>query len=120
METVVKCSKIKEWNGKPIYSIEMSNGAIGESFQEIPIGTPEDQLKFEKNANSAYADRVKWNKPNTGGNRGGQRSGNESFALSYAKDIAIAHIAKGNDLKSEAIIQVAEVFYNWMESKKKA
>ena len=36
METVTKCTKIKDWNGKPIFQIEMSNGAIGESFnQEI-------------------------------------------------------------------------------------
>jgi len=98
METVTKCTKIKDWNGKPIYQVEMSNGAIGESFnQEIPVRTPEDQLTFT--ANPPYNDKVKWNKPNTGSgggwNKGGNRGGNESFALSYAKDIACAHIAHG-------------------------
>jgi hypothetical protein len=122
MESVTKCSKLKEWNGKPIYQIEMSNGAIGESFQDIPVGTPDDQLTFTKNQNSAYADRIKWNKPNAGGGGfagRGNRSGNESFALSYAKDLAIAYVAKDKNIEPEKIVEWAEVFYNWMETKKK-
>lgn len=121
--TVTKCSKLKEWNGKPIYQVELSNGAIGESFnQEIPIGTPETQLEIKPNP--PYADKIKWNKPNTGGggggfNRGGQRSGNESFALSYAKDLAIAYVGKDKTIEPTKIVEWAEVFYNWMETKKK-
>lgn len=114
METVTKCTKLKEWNGKPIYQIEMSNGAIGESFnQEIPVGTPEDQLVFT--SNGTYADKVKWNNPNKpqgGGFK--QRSGNESFALSYSKDLVVAgkvDIAK--------ILETADKLYTWLEAKKK-
>lgn len=123
--TVTKCQKLKEWNGKPIYQVELSNGALGESFnQEIPIGTPDSQLEVKPNP--PYADKIKWNKPNAGGgngggfNRGGgQRAGNESFALAYAKDYAVAVIGTGKEFKGEAVIQLAELFYNWMETKKK-
>ena len=119
MESVTKCTKIKDWNGKPIYQVEMSNGAIGESFnQEIPVGTPEDQLTFT--TNGTYADKVKWIKPNSGGGwkGGGNRGGNESFALSYAKDIAVAHINHGKEFKAEEVVKVADVFFNWLQSKK--
>lgn len=121
METVTKCTKIKDWNGKPIFQVEMSNGAIGESFnQEIPVGTPEEQLIFT--TNGTYADKVKWNKPNQGGGGswkgGGNRGGNESFALSYAKDIACAHIAHGKEFKSAEVVRVAQEFYEWLQSKK--
>lgn len=119
MESVTKSQKLKEWNGKPIYQVEISNGQIGESFQDIPVGTPLEQLTFSPNP--PYSDKVKWNKPNQGGgfNRGGSKGGNESFALAYAKDIAVAHIAAGKDFKSDEVVKVAEVFYNWMETKKK-
>ena len=39
---------------------------------------------------------------------------NSSFALSYAKDLAVAHITKGNDFGSKEILAVAEVFNNWL------
>jgi len=121
METVVKCQKVKEWNGKPIYEVELSNGAGGQSFNvDIPIGTPENELTFTPNG--SYPDKIVWNNPNkqkSGFNKGGNRGGNESFALSYAKDIAIAKITKGQDIKASDIIMVAEEFYKWMETKKK-
>lgn len=121
MESVTKCTKIKDWNGKPIYQVEMSNGAIGESFnQEIPVGTPEDQLTFT--SNGTYADKVKWNNPakqqGGGWNKGVNRGGNESFALSYAKDIACAHITHGKEFKASEVVKVAEEFYVWLQSKK--
>lgn len=54
-----------------------------------------------------------------GGFKAGTRSGNESFALSYAKDLGVAQIAAGKLVKSTEVIEVAEVFFNWLESKKK-
>ena len=116
METVIKCEKVKDWNGKPIYSIGLSDGQGGESFaQEIPIGTPISELTITPNGN--YAPKIKWNKP--GGNQGGgfgggrQRSGNESFAMSYAKDIVCAG---KTDLKN--LMPLADKIYDWLEKKK--
>ena len=40
---------------------------------------------------------------------------NASFALSYAKDLAVAHLAKGNDFGAKEIIQVADVFKKWLD-----
>lgn len=115
METVIKCDKIKEWNGKPIYGIGLSDGQGGESFNEIPLGTPINELVITPNP--PYGNKIKWNKPNAGGGR--QRGGNESFALSYAKDLGIAYINKGNTVEPEKIIGWADKFLVWLDSKKK-
>lgn len=127
METVTKCEEIKKWTGKdgkqvPIYQVQLSDGQIGESFgKEIPINTPMNELVLE---NGQYGLKIKWNKPQQSGGgfggRGGQRAGNESFALAYAKDYAVAVIGTGKEFKGEAVIQLAELFFNWMETKKKA
>lgn len=128
METVIECNQVRTWkanDGKdlPVYLIKLSTGKSGESFQTIPIGTPIEQLVITPNSNPAYADKIKWNKPNAGGGgfggRGGNRGGNESFALSYAKDLAIAYVAKDKMVEPAKIVEWAEVFYNWMETKKK-
>lgn len=120
METVIKCEKKSEWQGKTIYSIHLSDGRGGDSFQEIPIGTLISELQITANPNPVYADRIKWNKPNQGGGFGGGRksAGNESFSLAYAKDVAVAYIEKGKDVDPDKIIVWAEKFYNWMETKK--
>lgn len=114
METVIKCEKIKDWNGKAIYSIGLSDGQGGESFaQEIPIGTPVSELVITPNG--TYANKIKWNKPGQNQGGGGRpRSGNESFALSYAKDLVVAGKV---DIKQ--IIETADKLFNWLESKKK-
>lgn len=118
METVIECKQVKEWNGKPIYYIGLSDGRGGESFQAIPGGTPVSDLNIEQ---SNYGLKIKWNKPQQSGGYGGGRSkaGNESFALAYAKDYAVAVIGAGKEFKGDDVIKLANVFYDWMESKKK-
>lgn len=118
METVIKCEKVKEWTNKdgkavPIYLIGLSDGQGGESFGvEIPIGTPIDQLKIDP---SQYGNKIKWNKPGAPQGGGGrQRSCNESFSLSYAKDLVVAGKV---DIKQ--ILETADKLYNWLEAKKK-
>lgn len=112
METVISCSKTKEWNGKPIYSVAFSDGRGGESFAvEIPVGTPVSDLIIEE---SQWGLKIK--KKSTGG--GGfqkQRSGNESFALSYAKDLVV-----GGKVDMKQILPVADKLYAWLEGKKGA
>ncbi len=123
MESVITCIKARDWqkDGKsvPIYTIGFSDGQGGESFgKEIPIGTSMSECTIEDNGQ--YAKKVKWNKPGaTGGFKGGNRGGNESFALSYAKDIAVAHINHGKEFKATDVVKVAEEFYTWLETKKK-
>lgn len=124
--TVTKCEQFKSWtaqDGKqvPIYQVHLSDGQIGESFgKEIPVGTPLGELVLES---GKYGIKIKWNKPQQGGGGfgggRGQRAGNESFALAYAKDYAVAVIGTGKEFKGESVIQLAELFYNWMETKKK-
>ena len=125
METVIKCEKVKEWTSKdgkavPIYFIGLSDGQGGESFgQEIPVGTPMAELKIET---GQYGLKIKWNKPGASGGCGGGgrgRGGNESFALSYAKDYAVGMIGAGKEFKGQHILDLADLFYNWLETKKK-
>lgn len=122
METVISCTKVRGWtkDGKsvPIYSVALSDGQGGESFgKEIPVGTPVSELVLEQ---TSYGLKIKWNKPGSGG--GGfsarQRSGNESFALSYAKDLAVSYVNKGTNIEPEKVIAWAEKFYDWLEKKK--
>jgi hypothetical protein len=123
MITVKECTKSKEWdNGKgqkvPIYKVELSDGTFGESFgKEIPIGTNVSEITIEE---GQYGKKFKWAAaPKNGFAGGGRKAGNESFALSYAKDYAVALIGQGKEFKSEHIIQLADKFFDWLESKKK-
>lgn len=124
METVLSCTKVRDWtkDGKsvPIYSVALSDGQGGESFgKEIPVGTPMSELTLEQ---SQYGLKIKWNKPGSssgGGYSARQRSGNESFALSYAKDLAVAYITKGTNIEPEKVCLWADKFYAWLEKKKK-
>lgn len=112
METVVSCTKLKEWQGKPIYAVGFSDGRGAESFaREIPIGTPLTDLIIEE---SQFGLKVKMKNQNQGGGGGRPRSGNESFALSYAKDLVI-----GGKVDIAKILETAEKLYTWLESKKK-
>lgn len=122
METVISCTKVRDWtkDGKsvPIYSVALSDGQGGESFgKEIPVGTPMSELQLET---SQYGLKIKWNKPgaSNGFSGGRQRSGNESFALSYAKDYAVAKVGSGKEFKGDDILKLADLFYNWLEKKK--
>jgi hypothetical protein len=119
METVVGCKQVKEWTAKdgkkvPIYAVELSDGQGGESFgKEIPVGTPLSELVLES---GRYGLKIKWNKPGaSGGFSGGgkSRSGNESFAMSYAKDIVVGG---KTDLKN--LLPLADKIYAWLEAKK--
>lgn len=111
METVVSCTKLKEWQGKPIYAIGFSDGRGAESFaREIPIGTPLTDLIIEE---SNFGLKVKLKNTNQGGGQR-QRAGNESFALSYAKDLVI-----GGKVDVSKILETADKLYGWLESKKK-
>lgn len=113
MENVIKCEKIKEWNGKPIYGIGLSDGQGGESFKEIPVGTPMSEITITPNP--PYGNKITWNKPSGsgGGYSGRQRSGNESFALSYAKDVVI-----GGKTDIKNLFALADKMYEWLEKKK--
>lgn len=118
MDTVIRSEKVKDWVkdgvSKPIYGVWLSDGRSGQSFSLIPVGTPISELSFETNQ---YGLKIKMNKSNNSnysGGGGSKRSGNESFALSYAKDIVVAG---KTDLK--LIWELADKMYDWLEKKSK-
>jgi len=122
MNTVTECKHLKDWekDGKkvPIYLVTLSDGRNGQSFsKEIPVGTKEEDITIEE---GQYGLKFKLKSiGNTFGGRPQMRAGNESFALSYSKDWAIAQLGKGVDVNTEAILKIADKFYEWLEGKKK-
>lgn len=111
METVISCVKIKEVQGKPVYAIGLSDGQGGESFAvQIPVGTPMSDLTIES---TQYGNRIKLKKAASSWSGAGKRSGNESFALSYAKDLVV-----GGKVDIAQILPTADKLYTWLESKK--
>lgn len=124
---VTSCEQIKTVNYKgkdtPIYKIGLSDNSFGESFgQEIPIGTPQSQLKIEDT--EPYCKKVRWNKPGGGGG-GGRKAEpkNGSFALSYAKDIVVAKIETDPDLAKmktmdivKVVTAIADNLYAWLKT----
>lgn len=122
MNTVTECKHLKFWekDGKkvPIFLVTLSDGRNGQAFsKEIPVGTKEDEIEITE---GQYGLKFKLKSSgNAFGGRPQLRAGNESFALSYSKDWAIAQLEKGVSVKTDDILIVADKFYEWLESKKK-
>src|SRR5690349_14608749 len=87
MSEVLSCVEFKKWNDKPIYKVELSDGRSGESFQNIPKGTADADLEIQE---GQYGLKIKHIKKNGFSGAVKQRAGNESFALSYAKDLVVS------------------------------
>lgn len=120
---VASCVKVKDvqWKDKMvnIYKIGFSDNTFAESFgKEIAAGTPITDLVIEE---SERGRKVKPKQQQGGGGRGGGRPPehkNGSFAMSYAKDIQVAHIMMGKEFKTQDMLTVAEVLYKWLEAHK--
>lgn len=111
--TVKSCTKVKEWNGKPIYSVEFSDGTKGNSFgAEIPVGTAKSDLQITPK--DGYPDDVKMKKAGFAGGGGAKKVNNAAFAMSYAKDLVIAGKIELKDLST-----YADKIHTWIESKSK-
>lgn len=118
METVITCTKLKDWTNQkgekvPIYSVGLSDGRGGQSFgREIAIGTPMSDLEITDKGQYGLDFKLK----KQGGawmGSGKQRGGNESFALSYAKDLVV-----GGKVDLKQILSTADKLYAWLEGKK--
>lgn len=108
-----------------VHKIEFDNGDKGEYHSQKSVCEKFEEGKeadytIESKVNGQYTNIIiKPVKENTFSGGGAKKStgGVESFALSYAKDVACAYIQSGKEFKSNQIIEVAEAFYNWLKSK---
>lgn len=119
----------KEFNGTNgtiyYFRIDFENGDSGQfssakkEQDKFRVGVEEDYT-IETKVNGKYTNII-IGKPSAskGGFKQSAPKGNESFALSYAKDIQCAHIAAGKEFKTAETLKVADAFFDWLESKRK-
>lgn len=77
-----------------------------------------DEVEFEHEpaSNPNYKDKLKIRKEGSENYGGKAKGSNRSFALSYAKDLAIAHMGRGLNSDTESIIKQADAFVKWLDS----
>lgn len=115
--------------GVPYYGIQLwlENGDQGEALAKTPEDIKPGMAITYTMTSGKYGDKIKvdWRATNGtgggsfGGGKGGPRGGNAAFALSYAKDLAVAHQANplsGKPLTSDEIISLATKFKTWLDS----
>lgn len=106
-------------DGKEVSVLAEKNPKLKALLEANPDGNFDLPCSFVTKGDKNYAWDVK--EGQSGGFGGGfkaQRSGNESFSLSYSKDLAVAILARGGTVSTEQILLDAEKFYLWLESKK--
>jgi hypothetical protein len=119
--------EVREWKGGHgtvfFHKLKMDNGDIGEIGKKVDnafrVG---DELTYEIEP-TQFGNKFKVPQPAFGGGNGfgGAKKGSTaSFALSYAKDLAVANIAVNNapiEMASLAtkIIATATTFQNWLK-----
>jgi len=89
-----------------------------ENINDLPYKI-EDEVEFEHTESQGeYPDKLKIQKEGQSQYSGNKAKGNNrSFALSYAKDLAVARIASSglaND--TEVIIKQADAFVKWLDN----
>lgn len=126
--TVTAVHGCKSFNGQHgtifYHKIELDNGDIGEigkkSEGAVKVG---DSITYEITA-TEYGNKIKQIQPQNGFNGGGfkgqSRGSSASFALSYAKDLAVANIAANNaplalDAIAEKVLTTATRFNQWLK-----
>ena len=120
---------VKTYTGKYgtmfIHDITFENDDKGQYLSKeqaqtsFKVGEVADYTKEEKQ-NGEYTNiSIKPVRENKQGSLAPAKGRNESFALSYAKDIACAYITKGAELGDAQMLVLAEKLYVWLESKNK-
>jgi len=94
--------------------------AKSETVEGLPYKIGED-VEFEHTeSNNAFPDKLKIKKEGSDNFQGKQKGTNRSFALSYAKDLAIARMTTpdfpGDHHTTKDIIEQADKFVAWLDS----
>lgn len=104
-----------------IHHISFENGDAGEYSSKkeeqnfFKVGEAVDYT-IEPGNGPDYPMRIKPVYPEKKG-RGYQKPNNKAFALSYAKDMAVALIGQGGEYGgTNGVLAVAQKFYEWLES----
>lgn len=115
---ITKLNYSKSWTGSHgemhTFDIEFENGDKGQvnAKSKEPKYKVGDSVNYTKTPNGEYPDRIKIEMQ-----QGFQKKGSDrrAFALSYAKDIAVAKIEKGESMSTEKVFEIADKFFEWME-----
>ena len=93
------CKKFEEGT-EAEYTIEIKQNGKWRNVIIKPVSASSENNSYEgfKNKNS--------------------NTGNDGFCLSYAKDLGVAYIGKGNTINPKQICDWADVFVEWMKKSK--
>ena len=91
--------------------------AKSETIEGLPYKVGEE-VEFEHTeSGNEYPDKLKIKKEGQENYSGGKQKGNNrTFALSYAKDLAVARINNGMQYDAKSIIEQADDFVKWLDS----
>ncbi len=108
--------KIQTMNDLTFYG---EANAKSETVEGLPYKIGEEvEFEHTESTNPSFPDKLKIKKEGADQYQGGKQKGNNrSFALSYAKDLAVARMGAGktpHDTKD--IINQAEKFVQWLDS----
>lgn len=113
--TVQTCTLKKSTDTYKVYEITDAEGKKYDSFKEIPPGTHEVEITPNGNYNPKIKLIGKNGANGWAGNKGATKAGNESFAMSYAKDLVVSGKIEIGDLS-----KYADKIYDWLQSKKQS
>jgi hypothetical protein len=122
--TIRSIDKVREYQGPHgtvyYYTLELDNGEVGELGKKKPNAFNIGDALTYTSEESPYGLKFKEVQQNGFNGRGFQKGSTASFALAYAKDIAVANIAKADKpLEMHAvaakIIETATEFNRWLK-----
>ena len=116
-----KVEMLPEWsNSHGTYyphKIHLENNDVGIINKKSKNAYSKGQeLTYELNGTDNVGNnKIKEIKPEFNGYKKSQGN-NASFALSYAKDLAIANISQGKEVTAKQVVKVAETFNDWLKA----
>ncbi len=115
---ITKVEMLPEWTGANgtffPHKVTFENGDIAIANKKTQNAYSEGQeIQYTLDGVDNYGNkRFKEHREST--YSGGKKGSNASFALSYAKDLAVAHIRNGVEYKADDIMKVAGKFNQWL------
>lgn len=120
----------KEWNGLQIYKLTMDNGQSGDIFTKSWVPQAGEEMTYTYDVEKSRFKRQNPNyqggssAPSTGGYSGGYKSNNggnkDKLIVRQVALKAAVEFSTGMGLKANQVLQVADIFNDWINITPKA